>query len=266
MSNDDEIYKTQLIDFFRDLGAEVDASIDAYKVELTNFFASLSPALDIAERVQVELDRVAATRFSIFEYFSEQEEDLSRILADLLNPSGSHGQGERFLQLFVGELTRQSNEWSKLLRRVQSNDVLMKCKVTLEFPTQKGRKIDIVLEIPHVEKGNVFCIGIENKPWGRDEDRQIADYLKDLLKKYPENARMLYFSGDGSEPGENSLEGLVVQERSLCQTVPYRRSKGECPSLEGWIQQCWEKCQAERVRWFLKDLLVYIERQFDIPA
>ena len=38
MSTHDEVYKTQLSHFFRDLGAEVDASINAYKVRTDEFF------------------------------------------------------------------------------------------------------------------------------------------------------------------------------------------------------------------------------------
>lgn len=270
MSTHDEIYKTQLSDFFRDLGAEVDASINAYKVELTNFFASLSPALDIAERAQAELDRTAATQFTVFKYFSKQERTqeiyLSRIFGDLLNPSGNHGQGVRFLQLFLDELTRWNDEWSKKLRGVIPNMSLKGCKTHLEFPTPEGRRVDVVLEVPLEGKNDVFRIGIENKPWAGDQDEQIADYLKALLEKSPGNARVLYFSGNGKEPSEAALGKLEKWERDLCLTVPYRCNSRRYPSLENWIQQDREQCEAERVRWFLKDLLEYIKSQFEIPA
>ena len=270
MSTHNEIYEAQLSDFFRDLGAEVDTSIDAYKVELTNFFASLSPALDIAERAQAELDRIAATRFTVFKYFSKQERTqeiyLSRIFGDLLNPSGNHGQGVRFLQLFLDELTRWNDEWSKELRDVLPNMSLRGCKTHLEFPTPERRRVDIVLELPLEGKNDVFRIGIENKPWTIDQKAQIKDYLETLLQKSRGNARLLYFSGDGSEPSKEALEGLDDQKRTLCLTVPYRRNSKGPPSLEGWLQQCREQCEAERVRWFLKDLLEYIKSEFKKSA
>ena len=261
-----EEYKTQLRDFFRNLGEEIDDSINVYKVGLTSFFASLSPAVEIATRAQAELDRIAATRFSVFGYFRERETDLSRIFADILNPSGSHGQGDSFLRLFVAELTRQGNEWSNKLGGVLPNVSLEKCKAHLEFPTEEGRRIDIVLKIPYEEKDDVFWIGIENKPWAGYQDGQIADYLKALLQKPPGNALILCFSGDGCKPSEDALKGLDDQERSLCLTVPYRGNNGDYLSLENWLQQCREQCEAERVRWFLKDLLEYIKSQFEIPA
>ena len=262
----DEEHKIQLGDFFRNLGGEVDDSINAYKAGLANFFASLSPAVDIATRAQAELDRIAATRFSVFGYFRERETDLSRIFADLLNPSGIHGQGDSFLRLFVAELTRQGSKWSNKLGGVLHNVSLDGCKTHLEFPTEKEGRIDIVLEIPYEGKDDVW-IGIENKPWAVDQEGQISHYLDTLLKKSRKNAWMLYFSGDGTEPSEDAWKGSDdKKKRTLCLTVPYRQNSDEHPSLENWLQQCWEQCEAERVRWFLKDLLEYIKSQFEIPT
>lgn len=268
----DEEHKTQLSDFFRNLGGEVDDSINAYKAGLANFFASLSPAVDIATRAQAELDRIEATRFSIFGYFRERETDLSRIFADLLNPSGSHGQGDSFLRIFVAELTRQENGWPNKLGGFFPNLSLNECKTHLEFGTGKGGgsdekegRIDIVLEIPYEEEDDVFWIGIENKPWAGDQKGQISHYLDTLRKKSrKKNAGMLYLSGDGTEPSEYAWEGSddKKRERDFCLTVPYRQNSDERPSLENWLQQCREQCEAERVRWFLKDLLEYIKSQF----
>ncbi len=260
-----EEHKTQLRNFFRNLGGEVEDSINAYEVGLRSFIASLSPAIDIATRTQAELDRIAATLFSVFGYFRERETDLSRIFADFLNPLGSHGQGDIFLRLFMAELTRQGNEWSNKMRDVLPKVFLEGCKTHLEFPAG-SRRIDIVLEIPYEEKDDDFWIGIENKPWAGDQDGQITDYLDSLLKKSPENARMLYFSGDGKNPSEGAWGGSDIQKRLLCLTVSYRQNSDEHPSLENWLQQCREQCEAERVRWFLKDLLEYIKSQFEIPA
>ena len=260
-------YKTQLSDFFRNLGGEVDDSIKVHKVGLTNFFAGLSPAVDIATRAQAELDRIAATRFSIFGYFRERETDLSRIFADLLNPSGSHGQGDGFLRLFVAELTRQGSKWSNKLGGILPNLSLDGCKTHLEFWTEKGGgidekegRIDIVLEIPYKEKDDVFLIGIENKPWAEYRDGQIAGYLKALSQESRGDALILCFSG---HPSKDALKGLNRREQSLCLEVLYRGNSGDHLSLENWLQQCREQCEAERVRWFLKDLLEYIKSQFE---
>lgn len=267
MNTHDEEHKVELSGFFKNLEKGVDDCIKGYNAELANFFADLKPAIDIAEQVQTELDRTAATRFTVFKYFSKQERTqeiyLSRIFSDLLNPSGNHGQRSRFLQLFLDELIRRNNEWSKKLRGVIPGMSLKECKTHLEFRTPERRKIDVVLEIPLEGKNDVFWIGIENKPWAGDQEEQIADYLKALLEKSPEKAQMLYFSGNGKEPSETALGTLENWEKDLCLTVPYRSNSKGYPSLEGWLEQCREQCEAERVRWFLKDLLEYIKSQFE---
>ena len=250
----------RLRDFFGNLEDKVDGAIETYQAELKGFFAGLGPAVAIAKRAQAELDRIAATRFSVFPYFSAGELDLSRIFADLLDPSGRHGQGDRFLRLFLDGLPSE-------MRSSLSGLNLRECKVHLEFPTREHReeapgRIDIVLKMP-----NDHWIGIENKPWAEDQDQQIKRYLKDLMGRGPGGsgtAWILYFSGDGEKPTE--WQDLKPEERERCLTVPYRRGNDGSPSLEHWIEQCREKCEAEVVRWFLKDLLEYIRCKFEIPG
>ena len=50
---------------------------------------------DIAERRR---DRHLAHRFNVFRYLSQDELGLSRIIADLLDPTAEHGQGASFLE------------------------------------------------------------------------------------------------------------------------------------------------------------------------
>ncbi len=246
----------QLKDFFEKLEGKVDSTTKTYQAELTGFFAGLGPTIDIAKRAQAKLDRIAATRFSVFRYFHTGELDLSRIFADLLNPSGRHGQGDCFLQLFLDMLPSR-------MSILCSGPNLHQCEVRTEFPTrghgeQAPRKIDVVLKMP-----NELWIGIENKPWADDRDGQIEAYWKDLNERG--TARMLYFSGEGTDPSKSSLGNLrSTPHRWL--TVPFRSDTDGKPSLESWIQRCREQCEAEVVRWFLKDLLEYIRRQFKLPT
>ena len=221
------------------------------RVELTSFFSGLGPAIDIARRAQKEMDRRAATKFSIFDYFRVQETDLSRIFADLLDPSGSHGQGDRFLSLFLTLFLEETlPEYSP--PRTLTNTKM----VHLEYSTHERRKIDIVLEM-----ADNHWIGIENKPWAEEQERQVEAYIEYLQGKIKKNgtAWILYLSGNGRDP--QTLPNNT-KLRECCRTVPYRKnSTGN--SLENWIEQCWRECEAEQVRWFLKNLLEYIQREFE---
>lgn len=134
-ANSQEEYETELADFFAGLDLKINGAVTDYEAELASFFAGLGPVVNIAKRVQAELDRTAATKFSVFEYFKQaatnriREIHLSRVFGDLLDPIGAHGQGDRFLRLLLDEV--QLEDFSRLC--------LQKCKVHLEHPTNTGR-------------------------------------------------------------------------------------------------------------------------------
>ena len=223
--------------------------MEGHRSSLIAFFAGLEPAVAVARRAQVELDRATAPAFSPFAYFNAEELDLSRMFGDLLDPRGSHGQGEVFLRALLDQLP----ELESLGRRPD----LPGCHVHVEFVTRMldaDRRIDIVLEMP----GGPW-IGIENKPWAVDQENQIRDYLRDLRRRGGEPPWVLYLSGDGTFPAEYAKLGR--DDQAHCLTVAYRRSQGS--SVEAWIQRCIDKCCAERVRWFLRELLRFIQRTFN---
>lgn len=246
-----EDHQNRLKGFFDGLDREIKDAVEDHENRLRRFFAGLSPVVKYAKRAQEKLDRIAATRFSVFEYFHERETDLSRIFADLLDPEGKHGQGDRFLRLFLNEVHRSLDE--TLRSEFPLSDV-HQAKVHLEYSTDKMRRIDIVLEMP-----NNHWIGVENKPRAEEQEDQVKDYLKFLQNKVRQSgdgtAWMLYWSGDG-KPSITLPDDTEGQKH--CRTVPYRKTDNESPSLENWVRLCWEQCEADRVRWLLRDLLEYI--------
>ena len=251
-------HSTRLSAFFRDLEVNTNRVASSHRTDLQDFFASFGPTVDIARRAQAELDRRAATRFSLFDFFYERETDLSRIFGGLLDPGGAHGQGEVFLRLFLDEVQTVLNE--KVRSRFQ-NWNLRDCQVHLEHRTDGGRSIDIVLRMP----GNAW-IGIENKPWAGEQQNQVRDYLKYLRSRAGQendtDALLIYLSGDGKRPKTLPDES---EEWMRCPTLPYRDDEHGSPSLENWVKKCRMECEAERVRWFLTDLLEYIRKWFE-PA
>ncbi len=234
-----------LPDFFAGLDSAIVGARRDHEARLAAFFAGLGPVVEVARCAQAVLDRRVAPRFSVFDYFKERETDLSRAFRGLLDPAGAHGQGNTFLQLFLDEIH---------LREDFPHPDTKECKAHLEYSVNDS-KIDIVLEMP----GNRW-IGIENKPWAVEQPDQIKNYMRDLRSK-TEAAWILYLSGNGNDPETLPKEG---EGRERCLTIPYRTRDGKPPSLENWIRRCGEQCEAERVRWFLKDFLEYIEGNFDL--
>ena len=227
--------------------AEVLATETAqHETDLAVFFAGLAPAVSVASEAQRVLDRVAATNFSVFHYFKENENLVSGIFADLLRPNGSHGQGTAFLRLFLREIDRGR---MPCIRKAGDYGALERCSVYTEYRTSDRRRIDIVLKL-----GDKW-IGVENKPWAGDQRRQLQDYL-DFLQQKDKQACVLYLSGAGWDAAS-----LRDKARDHYLTSPYGLTKNG-PSVAHWVAECHRHCRAENVRWFLNDLLTYIGRMF----
>ena len=250
--HDVSVYKIDLSDFFECLAMKTKAAMRSHSVDLQSFFAGLGPAVRIAQHAQAELDRRAATRFSLFDFFQERETNLSRVFRGLLDPSGTHGQGDMFLRLFLDEVR---DVLSDKVRWHFPAGNLRESQVYLEYHTDKRRRIDIVVGVHGDTR-----IGIENKPWGPEQHKQVSDYFEYLQTN--SDAWLVYLSGDGKQP-ETLPDDPCESER--CPTLPYRGAERGSPSLEKWVEKCRTECEAERVRWFLTDLLEYIRRRFE-PA
>ena len=253
---DAETVRAELQSFSSRLDQALVSAARAREAEFVAFFAGLTSAVDIASVAQAELDRRAATRFSVFDFFHERETDLSRVFGRLLDPTGSHGQGGRFLDLFLHETCRGVHPDRRA--RFPSSG-FERARVQFEYPTDEGRRIDIVVELP----GHCW-IGIENKPWAGEQEQQIAHYLQFLDRKAASSvtgeAWLAYLSGDGRDPETLPEKN---EERERCVTMAYRENARGTPSVEEWIRQCLRDCEAERVRWFLKDFLEYLGRSFE---
>jgi hypothetical protein len=256
---DAEAVRVELQNFSSRLNRVLASATRMREADFSGFFSGLAAAVNIARVAQAELDRRVATGFSIFDYFHERETDLSRVFGGLLNPAGNHGQGSHFLGLFLNEICRGVHEKQ---RSSFPTSNFKGCCVHFEYVTDEDRRIDIVLQLP----GNRW-VGIENKPWAAEQERQVADYLQYLRRRAAStetgDAWLVYLSGDGRDPETLPDED---EERERCVTMGYRVSAQGTPSAEEWIRQCLRECEAERVRWFLKDLLEYLRRSFEAAS
>ena len=241
---------------------------------LLGFFYGLAPAIEVAQAAQESIDLRLATRFSLFSDFfhfiHKKENALSRIFRGLLDPQGHHGQGSRFLEALFDEIDVSDGApprsgFSRC--RVHTEYAIRKPAVNQNDYTAEGRKgsIDIVVEWSHE-----YWIGIENKPWAGEQPRQVSDYFKALRSEAQhfsaplgtlaanERVLLLYLSGNGEAP---STLPDKPEEAARCITVPYRSESGQC-SVLGWLRRCRERCEADRIRWYLLEIEDYIQRSF----
>lgn len=216
--------------------------------QLDAFFRGLRTVVDIAQQAQASLDRHAATAFSVFRYFREDENALSDIFADLLNPHGSHGQGDRFLLAFLHCIDAQSS----IIPTAQ-------CRVRREYRTENHRRLDILLEFLGEPPA---LIGIENKPWAIEQDDQMSDYANTLSGLNQHNWLLIYMSGDGSLPETLPNHQQLAYDQHFVLLPYHTQAATSTLSIEDWLETCHQVCEAERVRWFINDALQYIRCHF----
>ena len=222
------------------------------------FVDELAPRLETARALERQLDAHLARRFNVFDYLRTDELGLSRIVADLLNPEGKHGQGASFLKLLLDgcDLKTASPE----ARAVQ---------IEVEKAITDNRRLDICVRM------GGFCLAIENKPYAGDQPDQIRDYLKWLRCNYQDYA-LIYLSRIGEPPSPESvkqtdLEGL--NDAAQFQIMSYHGTEGgewndgfdryRCPyALAEWFADCRKNCSVERLWWFLREAEEFCKRRF----
>lgn len=185
------------------------------------------------------MDRFLSTDFNIFKRIfkriKRKEDALSDIIADMLDPAGSHGQQRMFLDAFL----RQIDRCNLLNRHVEP---------ICEYSCGQG-KIDILVDFGD------FGIAIENKLWADDQDKQLERYPDALKEKYNNQFCLIYLTPDGREPSEKSIEpearNTLIKDGHLL-LVSY------CDDMLNWLRECHQRCESDKFRWFLRDFMDYI--------
>ena len=260
--------------FFSELEERLERTRREDRRRYAGFFDRLAPELKAARKLDFELNRHLAHRFNVLKYLRTDELGLSRIIADLLNPNADHGQGPLFLRILLEVLE---------ISPTPSDLDLERTVVSVEKQIKGQRRIDIHLQIP-LRDGRQYRLAIENKPYTGDQENQVKDYLE-YLRAFNEPFLLIYLSPAGEAPSEWSLPrtGLDRWQGRLA-IMPYHgQYSGEetgdgdrrvdefqdfrtpC-ALADWLATCREKCQVERLRWFLRDTESFCQRTFGAHA
>ena len=239
--------------------AKLDDSAATARQGLERFFNELSPRLDAARTVECELDRRLARKFNAFDYLRPDEQQLSKLIANLLDPKGKHGQGAVFLRRFLDLLGTDG------LDRIGD---LRNSRVETECVIKNQRRLDIVVQLD-----NRRCVAIENKPWAGDQPDQIKDYL-DWLRGHYDKFLLLYLSRQGEPPSEDSVKPADLQGEAgkSLRIMPYHHRAKDARGdddfertgfgLTDWLRECRAHCDVERLRWFLREAETYCEKEF----
>lgn len=184
--------------------------------------------------------------FNIFDIanISSDEITICRIIHELLDPKGSHFQGDAYLRLFVDILKLKVND-------LEFNDEdYHTVSVRREVCISENRRIDLVIE---TEKS---YIPIEVKIYAGDQNEQCKDYCKKA--KSPNNKpTMFYLTLYGSPPSPESLGDLNDDDKKLIKLISFKNE------ILTWLEKCLEHHETIKIapiREILLQLIAVIRR------
>lgn len=156
-------------------------------------------------------------RFNIFQILGVKQHETthSKIIASFLNPKGTHGMKERFLELFLEECFSGEDlcEFN-----FECKNAVVKTESYAPTEGTQGR-IDILIT------SGAKRIVIENKLLTGDQKGQLKRYAH-WSQKNSADFKILYLTKDGHEASEQSGDGIDYK------TISYKEE------ILNWLEKC----------------------------
>lgn len=215
--------------------------------KLESFFYDMQYYLGVSREARQALASAVAESFSVFDYLQPNENLLSRIIAELLDPKGNHGQGSTFLTAFLECLLAVNctipPDWPT---RVDKATVVNEASTS--FLSNSARRIDIRIELPPL-----FGIGVENKLGAAEQIAQLADYRAELDRRYQGRFVIVFLCQRGRTPASiPGAEWADLRRSGRCALILYS------DEFLTWLTECHRRTQADKVRHFLSDFAGYV--------
>ena len=148
----------------------------------------------------------------------QSEEIHTRIIAELTNPKSTfHNNGERFLREFA-----ESMEFSKYNINLDYEKTFVETEIVTRSIARK-RRVDLIICDYN------YYVPFEVKIHGRDQDRQIDDYLEHAEKQGVKVPVLFYLNKDGKEPCNSSVSEMNKQK---ARTVTFNNQ------IVDWLLRC----------------------------
>jgi hypothetical protein len=142
--------------------------------------------------------------FSVLEV-SEKEVIMCRMLYDLLNPYGRHGEGTRFLETFLTDVLNIPD--GRLPEYLDKVEVYKEYQIIDPY-RKTERRIDIVI------CNEKHFLPIEVKIYADDQPSQCYIYYE-YAQKYDKDTVVYYLSPNGKEPSSESLSLDCEQKQDV---------------------------------------------------
>jgi hypothetical protein len=181
-----------------------------------------------------ELSRLNGENFNLFDILDRRTDEVkthSAMIAELLNPKGSHGLGDEFLNLFLNLLNSLVADPTNQITIQDTKET----SVFVEYPIgeinenkTEGGRIDIYLTNKH------FNICIENKIFADDQPFQLLRYQNFLGNKT--GKLLLYLTLEEDDPSDKSTknieQGQDLKKKTDYYCISYREH------ILKWLQEC----------------------------
>ncbi len=224
-------YRNQFIGSKRDITMEFKSAYE----QLRDNYLQIKQATGIRALTE-------APSFNIFRLLAIERAETrthSVFLADLLNPQGSHGQGELFLSTFMIYCRSKFTDFPLPDQEIGIN----RWSVHTEMANAYGR-MDIVILNPLI---GFLCV-FENKVDAYEQDHQLERYWQWMdvhRKEYPVQI-LIYLTPRGGEATTAWGHTYI--------TLSYRQD------IATWLEQTIPNIQAARVREMVKQYIEVVER------
>lgn len=181
---------------------------------MKNKITTLIHQVAILNKKNEEISKSTGSRFNMFKIcgVNHYENTHSTILAELLNPCGTHGLKHSFLQAFIQTLGLD-------FKITHFN--YTKAKVKTEMSCNNGR-IDIAIKD---ELGNLIMI--ENKVYAEDGIKQLIRY-EEFARNNFKDYQLIYLTLFGDFATEQSSKGVEYTPISYSETII------------NWLEKCVE--------------------------
>lgn len=166
-------------------------------------------------KVAKEESRLRGEQFNIFKVCGIDHYELqhSAIIAELLNPHGSHGQGCLYLKLFMKTYGSSID-----IAPMEEKSI---CVRTEEWTSDYDGRMDI-----YVEYQDKPIIIVENKLYARDQSIQLQRYDKDAKQRNSPKYDIVYLT----------LDGRYATKDSAGEVKYYRMSYAH--DVVNWLDMC----------------------------
>ena len=166
--------------------------------------------------------RLTGENFNIFNILNIETSEIrhSAFLAELLNAQGSHGQGSKYLDLFLEQVGVVDFD-------LKTSETFVEHYIgEIDYKNKEGGYIDIL-----IQDNEKSCIAIENKINARDQRYQLKRYHNFIMKQN-DKSKLFYLNLFGDKPSKDSAGDLI--EDSGYHIITYQSH------ILRWLEQCLE--------------------------